>query len=73
MQIVASGLTYEEARALEQAGMIYYHTINTKNRMNNQINGIAPKYWDTYKAVALGTLEYGWNQMTDEILYWTEN
>lgn len=49
---VASGLTYKEARAIEQALMIQYHTINTENSMNNQINGIAPKYWSTYKSIA---------------------
>ena len=67
MEVLASGLNLSEARALEQAGMAYYHTIN---RMNNQINGISPRYW---KVFALGTLDYGWNQMTNEILYWTGN
>lgn len=53
--------------------MAYYHTINTANKMNNQINSVAPKYWDVYKEIAMGTLNYGWNQMTNEILYWTGN
>ena len=53
--------------------MIYHHTINTANKANNQINGIAPKFWDTFKVIALGTLEYADNQMTNEILYWLEN
>ena len=70
MDVVASGLTLLEARALEQAGMAYHHTINTANRMNNQINSIAPKYWDAFKEVALGTLNYEYNRITNEILYW---
>ena len=70
MEVVASGLTLPVARALEQAGMAYYHTINTKNKMNNQINGIAPKYWGEFQVLAMGLIDYGWNQMTNEILYW---
>ena len=50
-----------------------YHTINTANKMNNQINSVSPKYWGTFKELALGVLDYGWNQMTNEILYWTGN
>ena len=50
--------------------MVYYHTINTANKMNNQINGV---YWGAFKELALGALNYGWNQMSDEILYWTGN
>lgn len=50
------------------------HTIIiTANRMNNQINSISPKYWGAFKELALGTLNYGWNQMSNEILYWTGN
>jgi hypothetical protein len=62
-----------EARALEQAGMVYYHTINTTNKMNNQINGIAPKCWGAFKEIALGTLNYIDNKMTNAILCWAEN
>ena len=36
MEVIASGLNLRESRALEQAGMSYYHTLNTKNKMNNQ-------------------------------------
>lgn len=73
MNVIASGLNLPESRALEQAGMAYYHTLNTANRMNNQINSISPKYWGAFKELALGTLNYGWNQMSNEILYWTGN
>ena len=73
MEVIASGLNLLESRALEQAGMAYYHTINTANKMNNQINSVSPKYWGAFKELALGTLNYGWNQMSNEILYWTGN
>ena len=73
MEVIASGLNLPEARALEQAGMAYYHTINTTNKMNNQINGVSPKYWGAFKELAIGTLNYAWNQMSNEILYWTGN
>lgn len=73
MEVIASGLNLPESRALEQAGMAYYHTINTANKMNNQINSVSPKYWGAFKDLALGTLNYGWNQMSNEILYWTGN
>ena len=72
MEVVAPGLTYGEARALEQASMVYYHTINTAHKMHNQINGIAPKYWDAFKEVALGTMDYAENKITNEILCWAE-
>ena len=73
MEVIASGLNLPESRALEQAGMAYYHTINTANRMHNQSNSVSPKYWGAFKELALGTLNYGWNQMSNEILYWTGN
>ena len=66
-------LTYYEARAIEQALMLYYHTINKQNAMNNQINGIAPNFWDVYKIVALSVPEYIWNKVSNEILNWIEN
>ena len=52
MDVIASGLNHSESRALEQAGMAYYHTINTVDKMNNQINSIAPQYWGVYKELA---------------------
>lgn len=36
------GLTYEECRAFEQAGMVYYHTIGKGKPLYNQIRGISP-------------------------------
>jgi hypothetical protein len=37
-----SNLGYESCRAIEQAGMMYYHTINRDSALNNQIRGISP-------------------------------
>ena len=73
MEVIADNLNYEEARALEQSGMAYHHTINTLDKAQNQINGIAPSNWKPFKAVARGVLDYGWNQMTNEILYWLDS
>ncbi len=70
MEVVATGLSYHEARALEQAGMLYHHTVNTADKMNNQINGVSPKLWNVFTSIAEGTLNYTWNKMTNEILYW---
>ena len=45
------GLTYEECRAIEQAGMLFHHTIGKGMPLRNQINGIGPhnrnaqQYW----------------------------
>ena len=36
------GLTYEECRFVEQAGMVYYHTIGRGEPYKNQIRGISP-------------------------------
>lgn len=37
-----SNLNYEECRAMEQAGMMWHHTINRGDPINNQIRGISP-------------------------------
>ena len=37
-----SGLSYAEARGLEEIGMIECHTLNATNPKNNQIHGISP-------------------------------
>lgn len=43
--------------------------------MNNQINGISPfnPKLGVYKEAAVGMLSYAWKQVSNEILYWTEN
>ena len=75
MEIIAQDLSYNEARGLEQIAMLEYHTINTANRMNNQINGISPfnKSLGIYMAAGRGVAGYLENQITNEILYWTGN
>lgn len=52
--------------------MLYYHTLNTANKMNNQINGIGPKNPNgpKYVAAAEGFIKYAENQISNEILYW---
>ena len=75
LEVIQPNLNYVQARAVEQAAMAYYHTINTANKMNNQINGINPfnPKLGVYKEAAVGMLGYAWNQVSNEILYWTEN
>lgn len=75
LEIIQPNLNYVQARAVEQAAMAYYHTINTANKMNNQINGISPfnPKLGVYKEAAVGMLGYTWNQVSNEILYWTGN
>ena len=70
MVVIASGLTLPQAKVVEQACMNYNHTINTLDKMNNQINGIAPRFWGDYTPIATGVLEYEWNQVSNEVLYW---
>ena len=40
---VRGNLTLAQARGLEQLLMVHYHTLNTTNKMNNQINEISPQ------------------------------
>ena len=73
-QIIRSKSSCDAGKSLaaEQAAMVYCHKLKTSNKMHNQINGIAPKYWGAYKGLALGMLDFGWNQVSNEILYWAE-
>ena len=72
---LATGLNEIEARGVEQIQMLAHHTINTANKMNNQINGISPinKKIGVYMKAARGALAYLENQISNEILYWTGN
>ena len=67
------GLNYYQARGLEQMAMLHYHTINTANRMNNQINGVSPlnRMLGYYMEAARGVSDYLGNQVSNEVLYWT--
>ena len=71
-KIVGSNLNYDQARGLEQVLMLYYHTLNTQNPKNNQINGISPNndFIDEYIDAARGALGYVWNQLSNEVLTW---
>ena len=75
MHVIASELTYAEARVLEQAAMLYYHTLlpGVDNNMHNQINGISPNHWKDYKTTFENMKKYIWNQVTNEILNWIED
>jgi hypothetical protein len=46
------GLTYGQCRAMEQAGMMYHHTINRNDPRYNQIRGISPKNKNRYTYLA---------------------
>ena len=72
-EVIASDLSAEAARGIEQIEMLYYHTLNTSNKMNNQINGISPnnKNLLKYMEAGRGALKYTENQISNEILYWT--
>ncbi|MBQ7326272.1 MAG: hypothetical protein IJW93_02205 [Clostridia bacterium] len=62
-------LTKAQARGVEQYYMLLYHTINTANPANNQINGISlknPKLNIYSKAV----FDYFENQVSNEFLNW---
>ena len=72
---LATGLNAIEARGVEQIQMLAHHTLNTANRMNNQINGISPSNprLGMYMEAGRGVMAYLGNQISNEILYWTGN
>ena len=71
-RVLEENLTYTQARGLEQYYMIKYHTINTQNKINNQIRGVSPKNRNVviYYEVTKGFLEYTYNQVTNSIFNW---
>lgn len=72
---IATGLNAIEARGVEQIQMMYHHTVNTSNKMNNQINGISPRNpnLSMYMEAGRGVLSYLENKISNEILYWLGN
>ena len=66
------GLTYAEARGLEEIGMIECHTINKNNPVNNQIHGISGtnKKAGRYIDAALGYLENKAENILLNLLIW---
>ena len=75
MVTLATGLNAIEARGVEQLQMLVHHTINTADKMKNQINGISPfnRKLGVYMEAGRGVLSYLENQISNEILYWTGN
>lgn len=73
------GLTYDQCRFLKQAGMVYYHTINRGNPLNNQIRGISPTNPKRFNYIAAGRALAESGRLDNTILpisYWanqTEN
>ena len=68
LKIIEENLTYSQARALEQTLMLYYHTLNRSNPINNQINGVSIRKWPYYRLVAIDFLKYWENQLSNELL-----
>ena len=68
-EVVADNLNYYEARALEQEMMLKYHTINTLNDINNQINGISPRsnLGKAYVELKRGVANYLSNLISDRV------
>ena len=67
------GLDYGECRIIEQAGMIWCHTINPNNSLNNQIRGIGPnnRNRDFYYAKGAQLADNGsWLDPYFPISYW---
>ena len=71
-QYAYSGLTYEEARGLEEIGMVECHTLNKNNPVNNQIHGISGtnKKARTYIDAALGYLSNRAENTLLNLLIW---
>ena len=71
---IHENLSYAAARGLEQTYMLHYHTLNTINRMNNQINGISPTNVNkqAYIEAARGAAGFMWNEISNEIMCWAE-
>lgn len=74
------GLTWAECRGLEQVGMVYFHTINRNNTVNNQIRGVSPQnglrkfYLNSAKAFwIINGCKYILNMPDSYWLNWTEN
>ena len=68
-EIIASGLTREEARGIEQIYMIEYNTIS----LLNKINGISPNNLkkEIYMNAGRQVIQYLGNVVSNEALYWT--
>ncbi len=70
---IQNNLNAIDAIVIEQYYMTLYHTKNTANKMNNQINGISPSnpLLGTYIALVKGQFAYLENKLSNEFLYAT--
>ena len=66
-QLRVSGLSYAEARGLEEIGMIECHTLNASNTANNQIHGISPRNKNGEKYM-VAACNYLYNRAEDALL-----
>ena len=58
-------LTKPECRGLEQVGMIFFHTINKNNAINNQIRGVSPT--NDSRNLYFAAAKIFWNTVASEI------
>ena len=64
-EILQSNLNYGQARAAEQAYIVYYSTLDRSNKKKNQINGVNPNRPDYKRIMRRG---FGINEALDSIL-----
>lgn len=67
--VLDDNLSKAEARGLEQYYMILYHTLNTSNKANNQINGISLSN-PSLNIYVEATIKYIGNKISNEFLNW---
>jgi len=63
--VLHEGLTYEQARAAEQAYILYYSTLDKNNKSSNQINGVNPNRKDYLSVMQNG---FGVSEAVDSVL-----
>lgn len=64
-KVLHEDLTYEQARAAEQAYILYYGTLDKNNKTANQINGVNPNRQDYLTIMRNG---FGLSEAVDSIL-----
>ena len=64
-KILHEDITYEQARAAEQAYILYYSTLDRSNKAANQINGVNPNRYDYSTIMRNG---FGLSEAIDSIL-----
>lgn len=69
-EIIASNLTYIQARGIEQSAMMYYHTVESDDGLN-KINGVDLKKKDKatiYMGAAKKIAGFMFNEISNEAL-----